>query len=164
MTSLLKSFFTRTVLYPIIAGTLFYYLLISFFSSTPDSLALPKMISENFMDVYFIKLPEKVGTVLFFYFFGYLSGLASLVFSLRKLSFNGFKYGILPGALWLIFSISLKITLIITNIIFAPAILLIDVIVSTVRITIFKRRESQRAVPNQFSFQDDLNYEESHRL
>ena len=166
MNSLTKSFLKRTVLYPALIGSLAYYFVTNYFilnSSDIDPLAFPKMLTDFFEGILYIDISEEVGTIIYFYLFGYLYGLISLVFSLRKFSLRGFRLGIIPGVFWFITSCTLKIGSIILNIMFGPAILLIDIIVSTIRITIIKKRKTKLVARDSFLFKDNLYHEDGHR-
>ncbi len=166
MTSLTKSFLKRTVLYPVLIGSLAYYFITNYFilsSSDIDPLAFPKMLTDFFEEILYIDISEKVGTIIYFYFFGYLYGLISMVFSLRKLSLKGFRFGVIPGVFWFITSCTIKIGSIILNIMFVPAILLIDIIVSTIRVKLIKKRKSKLIARDSFSFENNLYYEDGHR-
>lgn len=160
MNKITLSFIKRTVIYPLIVGYLTYFLAMEV---DPELKANTLEMLYSFNDsseMYFhIKIPDSIFVAVFFYFFGYIYGLISTVFGVRKFRSKGIRLGIFLSLLvW-----CTKISLSLFHAMFGPLILLLDVFVSFIRVAIIKRRKSKRAARNQFSFEDDLYYEESHR-
>lgn len=160
MNKIILSFIKRTVIYPLIVGYLTYFLSMEV---DPELKAITIEMLYSFNDsnaLYFnVHIPDSVFIAIYYYSFGYIYGLISTAFGVRKFRTKKIRLGIFLSLL----VFSTKISLSLYHAVYGPLILLIDVIVCSVRVAIIKRRKSKRVARNKFSFEDDLYYEESHR-